>query len=79
LNLDHEDLRAIEATMATPGWRLLVKAFGELREIAVRVVFNLDTPSDVRDQAIAVARGQDQVLGWFERQLEDSRETRRTA
>lgn len=79
MNLDHDDLRAIEAAMATPGWKILRQAFAERTAGAIAEVFSVGTPPERREMLVAEERGRREVLSWFEHQLEDSRETRRVA
>lgn len=79
MNLDHDDLRAIEAASQTPGWKILREAFVERSAACINEVFSVSTMPERREILVAEERGRREVLGWFERQLEDSRQTRRAA
>lgn len=77
MKLDHEDLRAIEACMQTPGWALLREAFAEKTRATITEVFSEATLPEVREMLVARERGRREVLAWFERQLEVGRQLRK--
>lgn len=77
MSLDHDQLRACEAALEHPGWRLLREEFDGRRRAAVGEVFGEATPEHRRQQLVWQQRGRDEVLGWFERQLEDGRRLRK--
>lgn len=77
MSLDHDQLRALEAAIGHPGWRILVAEFDGRRAAAVREVFGEATSPERRAELVWRQRGRDEVMEWFDRQLEDGRRLRK--
>lgn len=63
--------------MQTPGWALLRAEFDRRQRAVVGEVFAEATAPERREQLVWRQRGRDEVLEWFERQLEDGRRLRK--